>query len=665
MKNKYLLVTQMDMLRNPKVMDKFYKTGELPDVSILDDPVKAKKLLKKFREKPDPFIERVKNYLESDEEDYHLLAQIVKFIKKNFKNIDASIVICNRNALINLRMPGTSQTIVNNDIQRLLLLSSGIPIVNDEYSMKFIILDEEELINDYKRDKNIVVRTIQHEYGHILTAKQFNDYDFEDYTTKGELARFIMRSLIQSGYDIWNNDNDKNASLTSLHYQLPIEKAANDIMNLEPSQLLDDAFGIRNPKPIPGLNVEKYLNLDMNKYPMITKYRHINIYKDFRNIPKNDLPQLLNEYGDIINIIIGDSEIKDKIADTLVRFYEYLRQWRLVEYTKPLSEEDEELTRLLEKIDIDDDAAFNAILEAGYTDTPSVPLCNENSDYVPDEEVKLIPFEEYQEMELIEEFNASAGIDKDDENKLFEYDDREFVPVYVISMEYTFDLKNNEGRWKKGEEYRHMIVGGVIKSITLGDTYTHALLSFDDTFEHMYSYDKEGIVTDDIMSRDNWISTNSIYISVCFVTKEDRDRMKAKCEELIRHRDKTQYAYSELFKMMAGIPSKVDKRFICSTFVGYIMGLTDQRNIHRSYAAFRPEDATVLPRSFYVMNVKDRNDFVNKRGQIKQRVQKIYNDNIKEIREYNNELPRVMLKDVFQKYNWFDKIFDFLFGMFQ
>ena len=61
---KHMLSIQLDLLRHPKVMRKFYETGKLPDVSILHDPKRLKKKLKKFKNVRRRIFESIKEYIE-------------------------------------------------------------------------------------------------------------------------------------------------------------------------------------------------------------------------------------------------------------------------------------------------------------------------------------------------------------------------------------------------------------------------------------------------------------------------------------------------------------------------------------------------------------------------------------------------------------------------
>lgn len=235
--------------------------------------------------------------------------------------------------------------------------------------------------------------------------------------------------------------------------------------------------------------------------------------------------------------------------------------------------------------------------------------------------------------------------------------DDEFVPVYGIAASYTKSNIRNDGSIKSKRELSYMNINKILKTLSRGDNYSHSLISFDDTLTCMYSYDgKEGFMIDNIQENDMWLGTESIYICVMFIKKEDRDRMKAFIDDLTEHKEDTSYAFSNLIRMITGNTTKVDKRFVCSSFVGYMMSYSDPKNLHRDYSNIRPEDVTILPRAFYVANVRDRNDFNAKHLEIQNKVKVIYNEYKDEISDYNNHLPKLMLQDRCDKLKTVDKI---------
>lgn len=270
--------------------------------------------------------------------------------------------------------------------------------------------------------------------------------------------------------------------------------------------------------------------------------------------------------------------------------------------------------------------------------------------------------------ETFKNFNESYDIlNEDVEHQEFDNEtdrDEPYVPVFGISKSYSAEKLRNDGTPKTSSEKLSVWMDKVIHKATLGDNYSHSLISFDISLEEMYSYEGLGFVTDNIMTKDSWLGTKSVYICVMFVKKSDRDRMKKYVENLRDHPEQTSYAFPNLFSSFFSNPTKVDKRFICSSFVGYIMQYSDPKNVRRDYSRTRPEDVTILPRTFYVANIIDRNDFIRRKNEIKMRVKAIFDEYKEDIDEYNNMLPKLMLKDTFGSLKTIDKIIDSIIGKF-
>lgn len=241
-----------------------------------------------------------------------------------------------------------------------------------------------------------------------------------------------------------------------------------------------------------------------------------------------------------------------------------------------------------------------------------------------------------------------------------EGDDKEFVPIFGIIKDYSTKKLRNDGTKKTDDELSSIRFHKIIKFLTRGDNYSHALVSFDSSLTKMYSYEDDGFVEDNIMEVDSWMGTESIYICVMFVSPKDRDNMKAFINNLETHADQTRYASANLLKAYVGKPYKVDKRFVCSSFTGYIMSCANPKNLHRDWSRLRPEDITILPRAFYIMNVKDREDFVKHKEEIDKMVSDIYEQHYDEISDYNNQLPKLMLKDRVDKLKTTDRIWDWI-----
>lgn len=229
-----------------------------------------------------------------------------------------------------------------------------------------------------------------------------------------------------------------------------------------------------------------------------------------------------------------------------------------------------------------------------------------------------------------------------------------FYPVFSVVYSYDFDKYKNANEDQKACINR----GKAITAFTKGDQYTHTLVSFDTSFEHMYHFIGNGFNPDSIYTNPATEVTKSIYVNVSFVTKEERDAIMDQIKNHENFRDKTGYSIKILIDQFLGKTNHIDKRQICSTFVAYLLACGNIKNLPRDYSLIRPEDITIFPRAFYVMTFKDRDDFKARKQEFKDKVEKIYKDNIEEIREYNNILPKVVIKEKFKKLGSIDKIVD-------
>lgn len=235
-------------------------------------------------------------------------------------------------------------------------------------------------------------------------------------------------------------------------------------------------------------------------------------------------------------------------------------------------------------------------------------------------------------------------------------DTDEYFPIYSIVVSYDFS------KWKTAnKDQRGMIIRGrTIGAITHGDKYTHTILSFDTSLENLYHFIGTGIIKDSIMTNSSFEITNSIYINVTFVTKEEKEIILKEVNNMLVNSVDTRYDTIQLINQMLGKSKHADKRMICSTFVGYLLACGNLKNLHRDFSLIRPEDITLLPRAFYVINLKDREDFINRRAEFESKVKQIYADNIDEIKDYNNALPKVIIKSKLKEKGSLDMFFDWM-----
>ena len=282
----------------------------------------------------------------------------------------------------------------------------------------------------------------------------------------------------------------------------------------------------------------------------------------------------------------------------------------------------------------------------------------------------LIKFKEYamtwaDELGLssINEYNDIGNLYDELDGIVFESDDRlddfkdELVPIYGVVKSYSEGNMRSDGMQKDSDDILSAKMKKAMKFITNGDVYAHACLSFDPDMKKLYSYEGYGFVVDSI-DNTNWTSTDSIYFCVMFIPKTDADNIKKYIEGMENDPSKTKFAFMNVIKNQVGTPTKVDNRFVCAAFVSKCLAYADPKNLHRDYSRIRPDDVTILPRAFYVMTVRDRFEFNSRKDEFKQRVDSIFATHKDEIEDYNNMLPRIMLKDRMDKLKTIDKITD-------
>jgi hypothetical protein len=257
---------------------------------------------------------------------------------------------------------------------------------------------------------------------------------------------------------------------------------------------------------------------------------------------------------------------------------------------------------------------------------------------------------EYRSM-FSDDMGITESTDDPEEEKLY--------PIYGVVKSYTSYELRNDGTKKSDREIQSAKFSKQVKMFTRGDNYSHALVSLDDELKEMYSFGDYGFEEDNI-EKPSWMGTKSIAIIVMFIPKKDLDNIKKYIDKLKQHKNETKYAFANLLKMYLGRPYKIDKRFICSTFVAYLLGMSDAKRLHRDYSRLRPDEILLLPRAFYVKNYKDRKDFQSNHNDFKNRVNKIYEENEEELMDYNNHLPRLLLKEKMGKLKTFDKLLDWI-----
>lgn len=254
------------------------------------------------------------------------------------------------------------------------------------------------------------------------------------------------------------------------------------------------------------------------------------------------------------------------------------------------------------------------------------------------EDLDLVFNERFNSLYIEGSLSSSSGEpNTDDEVDLLGYNigDEEYYPIFPMGISYDFDDP-------KASKF-----GKRIQTLTRGDAYTHSLLAFDTDLEHIIQFQMKGIERGNIKTYDAVRHTKSIYVACVFVTKDELKRIKATVDDY--ERNPTKYDVLNFVSMALGTSSRADKRHICSTFVGYLLNVANPKNLTKDYSKMRPGDITILPRAFFVGTFKNYDDFEKRKDEFKKRVKQIYDDNIDDIREYNNEIPKVMLDSNLKK----------------
>ena len=247
----------------------------------------------------------------------------------------------------------------------------------------------------------------------------------------------------------------------------------------------------------------------------------------------------------------------------------------------------------------------------------------------------------------------------------YQNNNEDLVPIFGILKSYSMSKFRSDGTPKPDSEISSIKFKKFVKFITRGDNYSHALISFDSSLKEMYSFDSPGIAVDGIDDVESWKGTDNIYICVMFIPRADKMRMKRLVNLMIKHKDDTAYGFGNMIRAYISKPIKQPYQYICSSFVGFLMACSNPKNLHRDYSRFRPEDISILPRAFYVTNVTDYYDLKKRQPEIDARVNKIFTDHKEEIMEYNNELPKLFLKEKMGKLKSWDRLFDAIIKSFR
>lgn len=220
----------------------------------------------------------------------------------------------------------------------------------------------------------------------------------------------------------------------------------------------------------------------------------------------------------------------------------------------------------------------------------------------------------------------------------------EYYPIFPMSVSYNY-----------GPLYTFM--APIIHKVTNGDEYTHTFMSFDPEFKTIMTFGGKGLEYMTVEDYEAFKYSKSVYVGVIWLTKDEMNDIKSVIKEYNDNPNEVRFSLINFFTMMIGKVKRKDKSHCCSTFLGYLLNVANKHNLTKDYSQTRPEDVTLLPRSFFVGTFKDLDDLIAKRPYFAKRIKEIYDANIDDIREYNNNIPRIMLTDNIKRHKSLKKFY--------
>lgn len=220
----------------------------------------------------------------------------------------------------------------------------------------------------------------------------------------------------------------------------------------------------------------------------------------------------------------------------------------------------------------------------------------------------------------------------------------EYYPIFPMSVSYNY-----------GPLYTFM--APIIHTVTNGDNYTHTFMSFDPEFKTIMTFGGKGLEYMTVEDYEAFKYSKSVYIGVVWLTKDEMNSVKSVIKDYNDNPKEVRFSLVNFFTMMLGKVKRKDKSHCCSAFLGYLLNVANKHNLTKDYSQTRPEDVTLLPRSFFVGTFTDLNDLIDKRPYFAKRIKEIYDANIDDIREYNNCIPRIMLTDNIKRHKSLKKFY--------
>lgn len=233
-------------------------------------------------------------------------------------------------------------------------------------------------------------------------------------------------------------------------------------------------------------------------------------------------------------------------------------------------------------------------------------------------------------------------------------------PIYILAR--NIDPLKAQGKVFPSRLKHSIGFATILKIAFGGDNYSHSGIAFDDSFKEIYSFnsvtDQGGGFIAERIDGVQWFS-HSVYVAVAFVDSESFKKIKQKVEDFkTKDLNKTKYQFSHVLRLLLNRTKNQDYRFICSTFIGYLLFMADPKYNAKTYNSLRPEDLTIMPRTFYVMNIHHDNwtESSEERNNFRERVKAIYEAHKTELLDYNNYLPKMVIEKEISKATSFDEL---------
>jgi len=137
-----------------------------------------------------------------------------------------------------------------------------------------------------------------------------------------------------------------------------------------------------------------------------------------------------------------------------------------------------------------------------------------------------------------------------------------------------------------------------------GEKYIHVSLSFDDNLKEVYSFGRKkprwmfpcGFVMEDMRTLSNIFKHAVCQIYALPLTKNEYRQLR---KELKKYQDKKEDYYYNVKGLVHIQFNKIYHRkhhFVCSQFVGKILGDSKIHNFKKDYSLIRPKDIVKIPR---------------------------------------------------------------------